>query len=142
MTTPGTNIAIDKPTAAANQQFRFVPVGKVLLASPTNARKTLGVTGCRSSSHVGGAKARFERRASRSCQQWRVKPVHGADVASYRVTNASSGKRLATSGQGLRVVKPGDGAAARRTWTLTPTNDGTWTLTSGSTRVAVKLLIP
>jgi hypothetical protein len=83
----------------------------------------------------------FQRRAAQSCQQWRVRPVKGADAA-FRVVNATSSRQLATSLHGLRVVTPRRANAAERRWVLVPTDSGTWSLTSGSTSVAVKLLLP
>lgn len=142
VTAPGTGIAIDAPTAALDQQFRFDPVGTVLLASSTSATKTLGVVGCRSRRHAGSSSTAFQHRAARSCQEWRVRPVKGADAAVFHVVDATSGRQLAASTHGLRVVEPRGADVVERTWTLTPSDSGTWTLSSGSTRVVVKLLLP
>lgn len=142
-TTAGTNIDVTTPTAGgAAQEFRFSPVGKVLLASPTDARKTLGVLGCRARSGHG-RQVRFQSRSTRGCQEWRFRQVGG--TASYTVTDVASGKQLAMRRNGstqLRLVKPRHRNLARRSWTLRPTNSGTWVLTNRTRSVTVKLLLP
>jgi arabinan endo-1,5-alpha-L-arabinosidase len=135
----GTNIAIDAPATAANQQLRFEPVGSVLLASTGSPTATLGVAGC-STRHRGGAHAAFQRRSAVGCQTWTVTATDTGDRALYRVTNDVSHRRLVSTPQGLQVERAGSPGAG--VWTLRPANDGTWTLASGSTTLSVKLLLP
>lgn len=143
-TTAGTNIAINTPTADnPAQQFRFAPVGRVLLAA-ADAKHTLGVVGCRASTGQGH-QVQLQARSSRGCQLWRFRHVGSATAATYTVTNTATGRQLAVRRHGskLRVVTPHQRNLARRTWTLTPTNDGTWHLTSGTTTTkTVKVLLP
>lgn len=138
--TPGTNIAIDSPTAAARQQFRFDPQGRVLLASPTAGDQTLGVAGC-VSRHSTGSAVMFQRRITQACQEWTFTPVGGSSTAGFAVTNTGSGEQLTAGPHGVRVTA-GDAPAAERTWTLQPANDGTWTLRSGGSTLSVKLFLP
>ncbi len=140
VTTPGTNIAIDSPTAAADQQFRFDPVGPVLLASTSTPTQTLGIAGC-SAKHSGSVTAAFQPRSARGCQQWVVTPVGGNDRALYRVTNLTSGQQLVSSRSGLAVTRSKAPSAADA-WTLQPGNDGSWVLGSARVTTSVKLLIP
>ena len=149
--TAGANVDVTTPRpGAAAQEFRFQPVGKVLLASPTSAVKTLGVVGCR----VGGdrgRRVRFQARSSHACQEWRFTSVHHSP-ATYTVTNAATGRQLAAPARvrnggvlhlaQLRVVRPATRSLARRSWMLTPKDDGTWALTNRGSTVSIKLVLP
>jgi arabinan endo-1,5-alpha-L-arabinosidase len=145
--TAGANIDVTTPApASAAQKFRFQPVGRVLLASPRNTVKTLGVVRCRvDTGH--GQRLRFQTGSSRGCQEWRIRSVDG-DAARYTVTNVATGKQLATAKSGstrdlahVRLVRPGAHSLSHRSWTLTPT-DGAWVLANHGTSVTIKLLIP
>lgn len=109
----------------------------------THQRQTLGVVGCRPSTG-NGRQVRYQTRSLRGCQDWRFHHIAGA-AARYTVTNAASGLQLAArrdgSGQ-LRLVRPRHRNLDRRAWTLTPTNSGTWTLSTSGASVTVKLLLP
>jgi len=143
--TTGTNVAVRDRTGAEAQQFRFQPVGEVLLASPTALTETLGVNGCKAGKG-NGEQVRFQPRDAGGCQTWRLDPAGGA---GYTVTSPASGRQLAPSScvQGssaptLRLVPAGSGDPACRTWTLTPTDDGTWALAAAGSTQVVRLLIP
>ena len=144
-TTPGANLGVSTPTGAANQQFRFQPVGKVLLGSATDQTQVLGVASCKATREKG-KRVRMETRVANSCQTWRMTSTGGA---SYRVTNAATGSVLTekkcTTGRShsrLRVVRAHKAAKACSTWTLVPGNDGTWSLANASNSHTVRLLIP
>ncbi len=113
----------------------------MLLASPTEGDKTLGVTGC-VSHHPEGSGVRFQRRAAQACQVWRVAPVAATSTAGYLVTNVSSGDQLTAGREGLEATRPSDSPTGERSWTLQPGNDGTWTLRAGGSTLSVKLLQP
>jgi arabinan endo-1,5-alpha-L-arabinosidase len=145
---PGANLGVATPTGAANQQFRFQPVGAVLLGSPTDTTKTLGVAGCKAT-RGNGKKVRMETRVAGSCQTWKLTSTGGA---GYRVTNVTTGSVLVTKsctsakadGE-LRLLPARKADRANKvcsTWTLVPDNDGTWSLATGSTSQKVRLLIP
>ncbi|WP_315093588.1 family 43 glycosylhydrolase [uncultured Cellulomonas sp.] len=128
----GSNVAISSPTGSADQQVRFEPVGAVLLASPTSQTETLGTARCRTGT------ATFQERHERACQTWLFDAVAG--TAGYTVRSADTGGRHGSGGclaADLRLVRSGCA-----TWTLTPTDDGTWSLSSGATTQAVRLLLP
>ncbi|HYP45539.1 MAG TPA: family 43 glycosylhydrolase [Propionibacteriaceae bacterium] len=142
-TTAGTNIEIRTATGATSQQFRFSPVGRVLLAHPTNGQRTLGVVSCRAATGQG-RQVEHQARSTRACQEWRFRHVAGT-AARYTVTNTASGLQLATRRTGsrqLRVVRPTSRNRDLRTWTLIPTSDGTWTLSGSRRTQTIKLLLP
>ncbi|NUU18532.1 family 43 glycosylhydrolase [Cellulomonas humilata] len=122
---PGSNLAISTPTGGADQQFRFEPVGEVLLANPTDSTTLTAPRG------RAGA-VTFRPRDERARQAWVVEPVAG--TAGYTVRTADLGGCLDTD---LRLVRTGCA-----TWTLSPTDDGTWSLSSTGTTQAVRLLLP
>ncbi|WP_052090510.1 family 43 glycosylhydrolase [Modestobacter caceresii] len=149
--TPGANLGVATPTGAANQQFRFQPVGEVLLGSATDQTQTLGVAGCKAAKGNGN-KVRMETRVAGSCQTWTVTSTGGA---GYTVTNAATGSVLAstscTTGSAparLRLLpadeagKAGKAGKACSTWTLVPGDDGTWSLATAGNTQTVRLLIP
>ncbi|WP_421732998.1 family 43 glycosylhydrolase [Cellulomonas sp.] len=121
----GSNLAISSPTGGADQQFRFEPVGEVLLADPTD-QTTLTAP----RAHAGAVT--FRPRDERARQTWVLEPVAG--TAGYTVRTTERGGCLGTD---LRLVRTGCG-----TWTLSPTDDGTWSLSSTGTTQAVRLLLP
>ncbi|WP_344798535.1 RICIN domain-containing protein, partial [Frondihabitans peucedani] len=135
-----TNIAIDAPTAAADQQFRFEPVGSVLLASATSPTATLGIAGC-GAHHRGGVQPAYQRRSAAGCQTWTITPIAAGDRALYRVTNDVSHQQLVSTSKGVRVERS-RGVGKPGSWTLRPTDNGTWTLASGTTTLTVRLLLP
>ena len=80
---PGSNLAISSPTGGADQQFRFEPVGEVLLASPTdqtNAHRAARVTRVRSRS--GRATSAPVRRGCSS--RWPGPPAYTVRTAGAR----------------------------------------------------------
>ncbi|MPQ96596.1 family 43 glycosylhydrolase [Modestobacter sp. I12A-02628] len=146
-TAAGTDLRVGTPTAAASQQFRFQPVGPVLLGSATDRTQTLGQSTC-SASKPNSTSPVFQTRTRDSCQEWTVTSTGGAQ---YAVTNTRTGLQLAAGQCGdepgtgaLRLVKPGPSKSPCRAWTLVPGNDGTWSLTNAGTGVPqqVRLLIP
>ncbi|GAB7193038.1 hypothetical protein NUM3379_37470 [Kineococcus sp. NUM-3379] len=140
-TVDGSNLGIAAaatPTAA--QQFRFTPVGEVLLGAATGGQSVLGVERCTGASQAH-RDVEFQERTDNSCQEWRVEAVPGA--ATSTVTNVKSRLQLATEADGdLVLVRPTAANAASRAWTLAPTDEGTWTLANGTTREQVTLLRP
>lgn len=133
----GSDVVISSPTGGPEQQLRFEPVGAVLLASPTSPTETLGAARCRATprhhSTVG-----FQPRDERACQTWRFEPVAG--TARYVVRTAETAARHGSGAclaDDLRLVR-----SRCDEWTLVPTNDGTWLLSSGGTSLAVRLLLP
>ena len=142
---PGANLGVSTPTGAADQQFRFQPVGDVLLGSATDQTEVLGVTGCKAT-RGNGRRVRMETRVAGSCQTWRVSSTGGA---GYRITNAASGSVLTEkacttdrSHARLRVVPARKADRGCSTWTLVPGNDGTWSLANAGDAHTVRLLIP
>ncbi|WNB85477.1 family 43 glycosylhydrolase [Cellulomonas sp. ATA003] len=144
-TNPGADLGVATPTGAANQQFRFQPVGEVLLGSATDPTRTLGVAGCKPA-RGNGNQVRMETRVADSCQTWTMTSTGGA---GYTVTNAATGSVLtATScdrGRAparLRLLPAGRADATCSAWTLVPGNDGTWTLATTGSAQTVRLLLP
>ena len=144
-TSPGANLGVATPTGAANQQFRFQPVGEVLLASATHQTQTLGVAGCKPTKGNGN-QVRMETRVADSCQTWTVTSTAGA---GYTVTNAATGSVLTETSchtgdapARLRLLPAGEADEACSTWTLVPNNDGTWSLATAASSETVRLLIP
>ncbi|MFC3687934.1 family 43 glycosylhydrolase [Aquipuribacter hungaricus] len=144
-TAAGADLGVATPTGAASQQFRFEPVGEVLLASPTDQTRTLGVVGC-GPTKGRGTQVRMETRVAGSCQTWRLTSAGGA---GYTVTDAVTGSVLTeTSCQPgnararLRVARPGTAPGACSVWTLVPDDDGTWSLSTAGSSLAVRLLVP
>ena len=143
--TPGANLGVSTPTGAANQQFRFQPVGQVLLGDATDQSRTLGVAGCKAT-RGNGRQVRMETRVSGSCQTWTMTSTGGA---GYRVTNVATGSVLTVtscrSGNAptrLRLRPAHRARKACSTWTLVPGNDGTWSLATVGRSLTVRLLIP
>jgi hypothetical protein len=143
--TPGSNLGTATPTGAANQQFRFQPVGKVLLGSATDQTKVLGVAGCKATKG-NGRSVRMQTRVAGSCQTWTVTSTGGA---GYRVTNADTGRVLTNlscarsdTTPRLRVLPARKATRACSTWTLVPGNDGTWSLGTAGTTQQIRLLLP
>ena len=143
--TPGANLGVSTPTGAANQQFRFQPVGKVLLGSAADQTRTLGVAGCKAT-RGNGRQVRMETRVAGSCQTWRLTSVGGA---GYRVTNVATGSVLTESScrsgkapARLRLRPAYRAHETCSTWTLVPGNDGTWSLATVGRPRTVRLLIP
>ncbi len=126
----GTPITIGAPTGAADQRFRFQPLGAVLLGSPTDGTRTLG---------EAGSHAAFQRRSAHAAQEWRA--VRIGSSARYRLVSTTDGRVLTATSGGLRVESPRRAGAAAA-WTIAPANDGTWTLRAGSHRQSVRLLLP
>jgi arabinan endo-1,5-alpha-L-arabinosidase len=142
---PGADLGVATPTGAANQQFRFQPVGEVLLGSATRPTQTLGVAGCRATTGHG-TRVRMQTRVSGSCQTWTMTSTGGA---GYRVTNAATGSVLTETSctrprrpARLRVVPARQAERSCSTWTLVPGNDGTWSLATAHSTQTVRLLIP
>ena len=127
----GAAIVLDPPTGAAQQRFRFRPAEPVLLATPAVGRRTLGVS---------GGRAVVQTRSAHRAQVWRFVPVGG--TGAYRVVAVGTGRQLAASAHGLLATRPRSTSSAARAWTLRPTDDGAWTLTSRSTSRSVRLLLP
>ncbi|PPK97895.1 ricin-type beta-trefoil lectin protein [Kineococcus xinjiangensis] len=146
-TVDGANVEISTPAGTAAQQFRFQPVGDVLLGSTTDLQGVLAAAGC-TDGGKGHTKVGFEQSADRNCQEWRFDVVPG--TATYTVTNTANGLQLSTKahnrghdrGAEIVLAKPQKVALAARSWTLTPTDEGTWTLGNGSTTQEVRLLLP
>ena len=84
----------------------------------------------------------FQPRDDRRCQTWHLDPVAG--TATYTVSSADGRSACLTdSGTGgLRLVEAGRKGAECGAWTLVPTDDGTWSLASDRTTLAVRLLLP
>lgn len=144
-TTAGADLGVATPTGAAGQQFRFQPVGEVLLASATDQTRTLGVVGC-APTKGRGTQVRMETRAADSCQTWTLTSAGGA---GYTVTNAATGSVLTeTSCQTgnararLRLARPDQAQEGCSVWTLVPDDDGTWSLATAGSAHTVRLLIP
>jgi arabinan endo-1,5-alpha-L-arabinosidase len=142
---PGDNLGVATPTGAADQQFRFQPVGAVLLGSATDRTQTLGVAGCQAT-RGNGRKVRMETRVAGSCQTWKMTSVGGA---GYRVTNVATGLVLTetscSSGRSparLRLRPAHQAPRSCSTWTLVPGNDGTWSLATAGSSQTVRLLLP
>ena len=137
----GSNVAISTPTGGADQQFRFEPVGDVLLASSTSPTETLGADVC-TARPAHGTPVSFQARDDRRCQTWHLDPVVG--TATYTVSSADGRPACLTDGGsgGLRMVEAGRKDAECSAWTLVPTDDGTWSLASDRTTLAVRLLLP
>ena len=142
---PGANLGVSTATGAANQQFRFQPVGEVLLGGATDQTRTLGVAGCKTT-RGNGKQVRMETRVAGSCQTWKMTSIGGA---GHRVTNVATGSVLTEtscrSGEArarlrLRPAHRADKACS--TWTLLPGNDGTWSLATAGSSQRVRLLIP
>ena len=139
----GANVAISSPTGGAEQQFRVEPVGDVLLASPTDADRTLSVARCQAKHGPKAGTVTFEPRDARACQTWRVESVPG--TAGYTVRSVEADVRrgqVACLGSDLTLVRTASDGAGCGTWTLLPTDDGTWSLSSGGTTQAVRVLLP
>jgi arabinan endo-1,5-alpha-L-arabinosidase len=132
-TAPGTNIDVLTATPTACQQFRFHPVGRVLLAHASGVSGS-PVLGCHSSQTrlVPG-------RPTPLCDTWTFR---SAGAASYTVVNALTG-RLLTARVGASGPRAGN-ASARSKWTVVPANDGTWTLGNAATGISlsVRLMLP
>ncbi len=130
------------------QQFRFQPIGTVLLAGTANQTDALGVSDCWDihGRHFSfGGHVLPEAQSASACQHWRMDSVAG--TANYTVTNVETGEQLTAGypggrGGGLRVSWPTAATVGSRTWTLQPDNGGTWTLASGGTKLSVRVLIP
>lgn len=144
-TSPGANLGVATPTGAAHQQFRFQPVGEVLLGSATDHTQTLGVAGC-TATRGNGTQVRMETRVAGLCQTWTVASTGGA---RYTVTNAATGSVLTDTSchtgdapARLRLLPVGRADEACSTWTLVPGDDGTWTLATAGSSSTVRLLIP
>lgn len=142
---PGADLRVATPTGAANQQFRFQPVGKVLLGSATDRTRTLGVAGC-TATRDHGQQVRMEKRVAGACQTWKVTSTGGA---GYRVTNVATGSvltdRSCQSGHrrdGLALRPAHRAPRACSTWTLVPGDDGTWSLATADSAHRIRLLIP
>ena len=131
-----------------SEQFRFQPLGHVLLAATDDPASTLGVANCwayGSPHHPLAVQVRFQPRSIFGCQDWRVDSVAG--TAAYTVTNVASGRQLAagpaTAGNAdLQLVQPTLANTRSRAWTLEPHNDGTWMLATDQASLPVRVLIP
>ena len=129
--TPGTNIAVDAPTGSVSQQFRFQPVGSVLLGNAQDETTTLGIAGDR---------VVFQPRSEQRPQEWRF--VEIGSTATYRIVSTANGKLLGADLHGLDATYGHGTPSAAQTWTLAPGNDGTWTLANSITGQKVRLLLP
>jgi hypothetical protein len=118
------NLVVNTRNDASCQEFRFEPVGSVLLVDQDTTSTVLGG------------------------RQWRFTSVGGAE---YTITDAVTGRLLgaaACHGHGtdeLRILGSADRTCQRSThWTLVPRTDGSWTLTLTGTAITktVKLVIP
>ena len=144
--TAGSNLGLATPTGAASQQFRFQPVGEVLLGDAVDRTRVLDVEGCKPGKG-NGTQVRMHTRTRGACQTWTVSSTGGA---RYAVTHVASGRRLASSAclggdDELRLVVATRGDAACRTWTLVPGNDGSWSLATASstpTSRTVRVVLP
>ena len=68
-----------------------------------------------------------------------------AGTAGYTVRSVEAdvrGGQVACLGSDLTLVRTASDAAGCGTWSLLPTDDGTWSLTSGGTTQAVRVLLP
>ena len=133
----GSNVAISSPTGGTDQQFRFEPVGACCWPARRARRRRSAPRGA-STVHGHGGTVGFQPRDERACQTWRFEPVAG--TATYVVRTAETAARHGSGAclaDDLRLVRRGCDE-----WTLVPTNDGTWSLSSGGTIVAVRLLLP
>jgi hypothetical protein len=84
----------------------------------------------------------FEPRDARACQTWQVVSVPGTADYTVRSVEAQVKRgQVACLGSDLTLVRARD-AAGCGTWTLLPTDDGTWSLSSGGTTQAVRVLLP
>ncbi|RKS75443.1 ricin-type beta-trefoil lectin protein [Motilibacter peucedani] len=136
------DLRISTARGDACQQFRFQPVGRVLLADVAGTA-ALGIPDCTSASPASGS-PRLQARSTDACQEWSFSSAGGA---TYTVTNVATGLQLSTSrctssfpdrGK-LRVVASDASHPECRRWTLAPADDGSWTLTDAGTSVAQHL---
>jgi hypothetical protein len=132
----GAGAAIQTVTWAGSacQQFRFDPVGDVLLTDAAG-RRVLDVAGCGRT--AGRAAVTAGRRAGR-CQLWRFVPTA---EGWYRILNARSGRALGSARHGGALVLVGsggwDGTAGE--WRIEAVNDGTYHLVDRATGDVVDL---
>jgi hypothetical protein len=134
-------------TAGADgcQDFRFDPVGPVLLVDDAAGPSLLRGDRCPAGGTVTSWPARTD------CRAWKVQPAGSATgPATYTVTEAATGRRLGTAACGtaapaLRLLGPAERPCTVTTrWTLVPGNDGTWTLaaTGAALSRTVRVLQP
>jgi hypothetical protein len=135
------NLVINTAGGSSCQEFRFEPVGRVLLIDQDTSSTVLGGATCPPGGVVG------RTRPPSACRQWHFTPAGGAQ---YTVSDAATGRLLGTStcdggGDRLRLLGPHAGRCVRWThWTLVPGLDGTWSLTLVGAPIArtVRLLLP
>jgi arabinan endo-1,5-alpha-L-arabinosidase len=138
------NIVVNTQGTTSCQEFRFEPVGAVLLIGQDATPPLAGGPDC----PPGGVLTKFPARPH--CRQWRFTPVGGAE---YTISPADSDRVLAAAVCGadgtpaLGVFeRNGPAKPCRRLahWTLLPNNDGTWKLSLVGTPVVknVKLELP
>jgi arabinan endo-1,5-alpha-L-arabinosidase len=138
-----TNIVVNTRGTVSCQEYRFEPVGPVLLIDQDTNSTLLGGPGC----PRGGVLTGFSARPH--CRQWRFTSVGGAE---YTISPVNSNRVLAAvvcanNTPRLGVFKRSRQAMPCRQsahWTLLPGNDGTWKLSLVGTSVVknVKLELP
>lgn len=137
-------IVINPRNDASCQEFRFAPVGPVLLIDQDGTSPVLGGPTCPPGGIVTGTTP-----SRIACRQWRFTPAGGAQ---YLVTDVRTGRRLGVEtcrhgpvGESIRLLGPAGPTCRQWThWTLVPGNDGTWTLALAGTALTrtVRVLIP
>jgi hypothetical protein len=135
------DVVVNTASAATCQDFRFEPVGAVLLIDQKNALSILDGPRCPAYGVVANSPVRP------ACRQWRFTSVAGAE---YTIADVDTGRLLGTSscpasGKGqLRILRQRTGCQESSDWTITPNGDGTWTLSLIATPITenVKLLNP
>lgn len=142
---PTDNIVINPRNDMSCQEFRFAPVGPVLLIDQQTTSRVLGGPACPPGGEITGTTATRKI----ACRQWRFTPAGGA---TYTITETLSGRRLGiqrcrhgVGDEGLQLLGHAGRTCRQWThWTLVPGTDGTWALALAGTALArtVKVLIP
>lgn len=132
-TASGTNLDIYRPLGNSCQQFRFRPMGSVLMADPA---RTLALSGC-----APAHRARYRAWTGGRCQRWLFASAGGA---AYTITNAGTGQRLTACTSGYCLGRAHGAVRSGQLWTVQPTAEGHWALTSvrSGARGSISLLIP
>ena len=98
---------------------------------------------CHAQNGPNAGQVTFEERDARACQTWRFESVPG--TAGYTVHSVEAdvrGGQVACLGADLTLVRTAGDGAGCGTWTLLPTDDGTWSLSGVGTTQAVRVLLP
>jgi hypothetical protein len=137
------DVVIRTRTPGLCQEFRFEPVGPVLLVDQDPAMSILSGRDCTPAWTAGRTSSQA------GCQEWRFTSAGGAE---YTIANATTGLLLGSAqcdqpsaATQLRLLGHGDRQCGQLTrWTLLPRNDGTWSLALVGTPITriVRMLIP